>query len=209
MAENFGQVKQWILYQTNKDGSDFDYGVSSAIQSAIIFMESNYNWLFQTTTQLTIAAGQNATNLPEDFAQLIDLQYYIGNVLYGSRSGFVQIPFIDLNALVNSTAESGYPQKYALFNDQVYVYPATSSSTNLLIHYQYKDEFYPTNNSDASIWFGDQTIDCIRFKALELFYRTTLQSPDVADKYFNTFTIFENALVAKNNNRSVNQLLSI
>lgn len=209
MAITLGNLKTRILYETNKSGDEFDYGVNNAIVTAIKYMEQIHPWVFSKSASLTILATTNAVNLPGDFNRLLDAKYFIGNCSYGSRAGFNSIPYDELFNLFSNTAESGYPTKYAIYGNQLYVYPVTNSDTPILINYNYKDEFYPETDSDSSVWFDDQTVDCVRNKALEIFYRDTLQSPEIANSYIPIFQDYSNTLIRKNNKRSVFNLLSI
>lgn len=209
MAATLGDLKTRILYETNKSGADFDYGVTNAIVTAIKYMEQLHPWVFSKTAIITILATTNAIDLPEDFNRLLDAKYSIGSCIYGSRQGFVSIPYDELFNLMTSTAQTGYPLKYAIYGQQFIVYPITSSDTPITINYNYKDSTYPAVNSDTSVWFNDQTIDAVRNKALEIFYRDTLESPEIANSYVPIFQDYSAVLKSKNNKRMVFNLLSI
>jgi hypothetical protein len=213
MAVTLGDLSTQILYETNKSGQEFNYGVTNAIITAIKYMEQKHPWVFSKTAIITIVATStavsNAVNLPADFNRLLDAKYAIGNCLYGTRQGFVSIPYDELNSLITNTAQTGYPLKYAIYGDQFYVYPFTNTNIDFTINYNYKDAIYPAVPSDTSVWFNDQTIDAVRNKALEVFYRDTLESPEIANSYVPIFQDYSDNLSRKNNKRSVYNLLSI
>lgn len=218
MAGTLGDLKARILYETNKSGADFDAGVTNAIVTAIIYMEQNHPWIFAKQGSFTIASGDNFFTFPDDFNELIDAKYGIvsidsgGNtstVLYGARQGFTSLPYDDLNSLYTNSAETGYPTKYATLGNLFYVYPIQSSDTPIFITYRYKDAVYPQANDDTSIWFNDQTIDALRNKALEIFYRDTLQSPEIANGYVPIVEDYINTIKRKNSSKTVYNILSI
>lgn len=209
MAETLGSLKTRILYETNKSGADFDYGVKNAIVSAIKYMEQKHPWVFSKAAIITILSGNNYVNLPDDFNRLLDAKYSIGTSIYGTRQGFTSMPYDDLNAMITNTGEAGYPTKYSIYGSQFFVYPFTNSDTDITIHYNYKDTFYPDSDEDTSVWFDSQTIDAVRNKALEIFYRDTLESPEIANSYLPIFQDYSDTLSRKNNKRLVYNVLSI
>jgi hypothetical protein len=219
MAGTLGDLKTRILYETNKSGADFDFGVTNAIVTAIIYMEQNHPWMFVKQAFFTIDAGTNFFTFPDDFNELIDAKYAVVSppfpaplssyVYYGVRQGFTAIPFDDLNSLFNNGAENGLPTKYATLGNLFYVYPLAASDTPVLITYRYKDAVYPEANNEVSIWFNDQTIDALRNKALEIFYRDTLQSPDLANSYIPIVEDYINTIKRKNSSKTVYNILSI
>jgi hypothetical protein len=219
MAVTLGALKTRILYETNNTSADFDTGVTNAIITAIKFMEMTHPWVFTKTGVITILEGKNSVSLPADFNQLLDAKYTIPNdpitnpggspVLYGTRQGFTIMSFADLNSKIWSTAEAGYPCRYAVYGAVLYVYPYVSANVPITIDYNYKDAFYPATDNDTSVWFDDQTVDVVRNKALEIFYRDTLQSPEISNSYVPVFENYSNALKSKNNKRLIYNTLSV
>ncbi len=209
MAVTLGELKTRILFETDKSGSDFEYGVTNAIVTAIKYLEHKHPWVFNKTGVITISAGTNYANLPDDFSRLLDAKYSIGNCLYGARQGFTNVTYADLNSYMTTTAETGYPARYAIYGAQLYVTPNTANAIDVTISYNYKDSSYPSNDDDISVWFDDQTIDLVRNKALEIFYRDTLQTPELADTYLGIFQDYSNNLSKRNNTRLVQNVLSI
>ncbi len=218
MAVNFGQLTQQILDDTNRDGttllnssttSTYTTAVNNAIVTAIKYLESSLYWAYKTSTSVTINQFLNSINLPADFSSIITIQFNISNGLYSLRQGFLNITFEDLIALYENTAETGIPRKYALFNDVLYVYPTCGADTTFTIWYYQKDVFYPAVPSDTSIWFGDETVDLVRVKAMEYFYHDTLQAPEIANTFAMEFADFEKNMMRKNNQRQNYNIMSI
>ena len=72
-----------------------------------------------------------------------------------------------------------------------------------------KDQTILATIRTKGVWFNDQTIDVVRNKALEVFYRDTLQSPEIANSYVPIYQDYSAALSAKNNKRQVFNILSV
>jgi len=218
MAVNFGELINQILEDTNRDGSTFLNGSNSdtyktavgrAIVTAIKYVESSLYWAYKTSAQVTINKALNSVALPADFSSIITIQFNIGTTLYSLQQGFLNISFEDLISLFQNAAETGIPAKYALFNNTLYVYPTVGANTTFTIYYYQKDVFYPEADGDTSIWFGDETIDLVRMKAMERFYHDTLQSSEIANTYSIAVVDFEKNLMRKNNQRQNYNIMSI
>jgi hypothetical protein len=218
MAVTFGDLIEQILEDTNRDGSTLLNGSASAtyktavgraIVTAIKYLESSLYWAYKTSTNVTITTALNSVALPPDFSSIITVQFNIGNSLYSLRQGFLNITFEDLIALYQNSAETGIPRQYALFNNTLFVYPTVGADTIFTVWYYQKDITYPVTDSDTSIWFGDETVDLVRMKAMERFYHDTLQSSEIANTYSLAVVDFEKNLMRKNNQRQNYNTMSI
>ncbi len=202
-----GELQQRILYETNRDINTYGLGVNNAILSAIKYLEFNHPWLFQKQTSFTIPQYDNSAVLPSDFSSVIALNYIQGTQVYGLREGFQGITYAELSDYYNLTNQIGQPMKWALYNQNVYIYPKAQSDIVFNLIYNYKDATYPTNPTDTSIWFSYDTIDMCRYKALEIFYRDTLQAPEIAQRYYAAYADFQKNLITRNNYRNINSIL--
>jgi len=219
MAVNFGQLIQQILDDTNRDASTLLNGgvsistyktaVGRAIVTAIKYMESSLYWAFKTSSVLTILEKEYSAALPADFSSMVTVQFLIGNVFYSLREGFTNVTFPELIAFYNNNAQQGTPNKYAIYNNRLYIFPLASGDTDFTIYYYQKDVFYPAVDEDTSIWFSDETVDLVRMKAMERFYHDTLQSPELASTYTAAANDFASNLMRKNNLRQNFNTLSI
>lgn len=209
MAVTLGTLKNRILFDTNRDVSTYGDSINKSIVTAISFMQSKYFWNFKKFGQVVIPNGKNSINLPADYQNMITVQFSIGNTLYSLNQGFLNITFEDLIAKFNTTAQVGTPQRYAVFNNVLYVFPLTPGDTTFTVYYYYKDTFLPETDADSSIWFADDTIDLIRLKAMERFYHDTLQSPEIASAYALAFNDFESNFCLKNSNKQQYNMLSV
>lgn len=209
MVTTFGELQQRILYETNKTAQDFSYGVKNAIRTAIIYFEAQHPWLFSKSAVITVSADTNYANLPVDFNQINNVLFNINGVTYNQSNGFVQITYSDLLNLLGGVSNVGLPLKYAIWNEQLFIYPVTESDQDFTVYYYYKDSSLPSNDNDISIWFNDETIDALRNKALEIFYRDTLQSAEIADTYVPIYQDYIRNLQTRNNRKAMFNRLSI
>lgn len=206
MTITLGTLKTQILNETQRDSSEFGSYVQSAILSSIKFMEAEHPYVFQKGGTLTISSGSNTASLPSDLNQLIYASYTVGPSIYNASVGFNAVNFSDLLSFFSSTSETGNPLKYSMFGGLFYVYPYTQSDITFTLYYYYTDSSYPQTDSDTSVWFDDHTVDCVRAKATEEFYRYTLQTPEKADQYLTSFATYLNNLRARNVRQFNNQL---
>lgn len=209
MTVTIATLADQILSEINREGDDYFQAAKRAIVTAIKYMEVEFPHYFEKTGTITILSGEKAVDLPADFARLVDAKASASGVYYGAIQGFLQIPYPDLNNYYNTTSQSGLPLKYSLFGGQFVVFPYTASDTDILLSYNYKDAFYPSADGDTSIWFNDETIDPVRYKALEVISRDFLRSPDSTAVYAQAFADFVDMLIRKSNQQSINNLLSI
>lgn len=208
MAVTLGALKNRILFDTNRDSSTYGDSINKSIVTAISFMQSKYFWNFKKFGQVIIPNGKNSINLPDDYQNMITIQFSIGNTLYSLNQGFINTTFEDLIARYNTTAQTGISKIYAVYNNVLYVFPLTAGDTTFTVYYYYKDTFLPATDADSSIWFANDTIDLIRLKAMERFYHDTLQSPEIAAAYALAFNDFESNFCLKNNNKQQYNMLS-
>jgi hypothetical protein len=199
-----------MLLEFEKEGSDFDTGVKNAIVSAIKHLESKFYFLFNNVSTVTISSGSNATNLPADFKSLASISYVSNSTTtVTKRSGFRAMPFGEMINLFENGTDTGLPQAYSIWGDQLYVFPYVAEDTVFTLYYYTKDIFYPSNDNDSSLWFNDETIDAVRYKASEIFVRDTLQTPELAPAYQAAFNDWANNLTIKNNQQQQLNVLSI
>ncbi len=209
MAVTLGDLTNQILAITNRDAGNYAAFVQNSIITAIKFMEAEHPFSFQKTSTITVTSGLNAALLPADFSQLIYAEYTLDGSIYNQSRGFLNSTYSDLLSLYNSNNNVGIPRKYAIYSGNFYVYPYTNGDTNFNLTYYYTDTFPPQTANDTSVWFGANTIDCVRSKAIENFYRYALQSPDLADRYVTDFNSFLQNLRQANNSQIFNMQLSI
>jgi hypothetical protein len=187
MALTFEQMTQQILTETYRDQS-FYTQVQNAIVSAIKEIEIQELFINQKYVQLTLPANTQSVNLPADFISMLMVTLQVGTVpstgitIFTEATGFKEITFYTLQTYqyqynYNTPCNPG---NWALYGNQLWVYPQAQNDTYLLNLYYYYRDAYPVNPNDNSIWMGDFTQDVTRYKAKEIFYRDSLQSPELA-----------------------------
>lgn len=190
MALTFGQMTDQILSETYRDAS-FTVAVQNAIVSAIKELETNQLFINTAYARLTLASGTDNTPLPNDFISVLELQLVSningdpGQVITTASGGFAEMTFWELKTYQPMLEASvGNPTGWALWGNNLYVSPIAASSYFLNLYYYKRDGYYPTNADDTSIWMGDFTQDVTRYTARGIFYRDSLQSPELAASDF-------------------------
>lgn len=189
MALTYSEMAQQILSETFRDQS-FLPNVNNAIISAIKELEIQELFINQTSVQLVLPQNAFFVQLPPDFISMLMVTLQVngsgppgstGVTIYTEATGFKEITFYTLQ-----TYQYQYnynipcnPGNWALYKDQIWVYPQAQQDYQLNLFYYYRDP-YPVGPNDVSIWMGDFTQDCCRYKAKEIFYRDTLQSEELA-----------------------------
>ncbi len=189
MALTYSEMAQQILSETFRDQS-FLPNVNNAIISAIKELEIQELFINQTSVQLVLPQNAFFVQLPPDFISMLMVTLQVngsgppgstGVTIYTEATGFKEITFYTLQ-----TYQYQYnynipcnPGNWALYKDQIWVYPQAQQDYQLNLFYYYRDP-YPVLPNDVSIWMGDFTQDCCRYKAKEIFYRDTLQSEELA-----------------------------
>ncbi len=189
MALTFGQMTDQILMETNRTGNPiFQIEVQNAIVSAIKELETEELFLNQKYVQLSVADNQFIIPLPEDFVSVLLIKLLSGtggDTVYTSADGFKETSFWDLQTYKNrfGLIQYGIPAWWALYETDIHVWPAPAMNSPgylLDLFYYYRDGTYPTQYNDTSIWMGDFTQDVTRYTARGIFYRDSLQSPELA-----------------------------
>lgn len=194
MALTFSQMTQQILAETYRDAS-FTTAVENAITSAIKELEMNQLFINVAFAELILSDGTDNVDLPEDFISVLELQL-ISN-LYGdtppsplpytvintAANGFREMTFWELKTYQNYYQPyGGWPFGWALWGNKIYITPYSQSNFKLHLYYYRRDGMYPPypDPNYISIWMGDFTQDVTRYTARSIFYRDSLQSPELA-----------------------------
>ena len=197
MALTFGQMVDQILMETNRTGNAiFTTEVQNAVVSAIKELETEELFLNQKFVVLPIDPFQFIIPLPEDFVSvlLMNLVDQDHNSIYTAATGFKETTMFELETYRNQFngqfgQVQGLPGYWALYENSIHMYPAASNDGHFLnLFYYYRDGSYPANYTEpgqgsynaTSIWLGDFTQDVTRYTARGIFYRDSLQSPELA-----------------------------
>jgi len=208
MAVTFGQLAARILRESARDIS-FQTAAEDAIISAIKELEREQYWLFETEATLTLVANTNLVALPDDFVALSSARLLVGTTYYTEVYGFVPVTNHQIFNEARIQGVTGIPFMYAIYNDNMVVYPWAAGDYEIDLHYFRKDLTYPVNYDDTSLWFGDLTADLTRYKALAMFYRDELQAEEKAQFYETKSLDAITQLTIRNNQRQTVYRLSI
>lgn len=177
--------------ETNRTGNPvFVTEVQNAIVSAIKELETEELFLNQKFIQLTVPDATFIIALPEDFISVLTMTLLdgTGNVVYTAATGFKEttmyelVTYRDQYGLATNNCQ-GIPGYWALYGNDIHIWPAPAVGSGgyvLNLFYYYRDGTYPTQPDDTSIWMDDFTQDVTRYTARGIFYRDSLQSPELA-----------------------------
>ncbi len=188
MALTFGQMTAQILQETYRDVS-FTQQVENAIVSAIKELETEELFLNQTFVEIAVPDEQFIIPLPENFISALTMTLLNGNgnVVYTAATGFKETTMYELityrNRYFGSNNNQGLPGFWALYENDIHIWPAPAiGSDGFILHlfYYFRDGTYPNQPNDTSIWMDDFTQDVTRYTARGIFYRDSLQSPELA-----------------------------
>lgn len=208
MAVTFGQMAARILRESARDVS-FQTAVEDSIITAIKELEREQFWLFEKDTTLTLTANSDSVALPDDFVSLSTARLLVGTTYYTEVYGFVPVTNHEIYNYSRTQGQTGIPFCYAIFGNNLVVYPAAADDYPIDLRYFHKDETYPVNYNDTSIWLGDLTADLTRYKALAIFYRDELQGEEKAQFYEAKAAAAVNNLRMRSNQRQTVYRLSI
>jgi len=205
MAVTFGQMVARILRETARDDS-FQTSVQDAIVTAIKELEIEQYWLFEKNELLTLYEDTNSVILPIDFSSVSTARLLVGDTYFTEVYGFVPVTNHEIFNYARQQT-TGVPFIWAIFSNQIFVYPWASGDYTIDLRYFYKDSSYPVNYTDTSIWLGDLTEDLTRYKALATFYRDSLQAEEKAQFYeAKAMQIINNRRTNNNQRQTINRL---
>lgn len=205
MAATYGQMRDQILMETNRLGNTiFVIEVQNALVSAIKELETEQLFINSKFTILSVDTDQFIIPLPGDFISVLNLVLLDSqsrNLLYTAASGFKEVTYWELQTYRWQQYTPGVPANWALYGTNIHLWPTPPGQYNLAMDYYYRDGYYPTdyvtvpgpdepyaqvpwNEAQynlSSLWLGDFTQDVTRYTARSIFYRDSLQSPELAE----------------------------
>jgi len=226
MALTFSQMTQQILAETYRDAS-FTTAVENAITSAIKELEINQLFINVAEATLDLPIGSDNVELPEDFISVLEMQLIMRlegatppsslpyTIINTAATGFREVTFWELQTYKNYymayQTYGGVPYAWALWGNKVYVAPYTQTGYSLRLFYYRRDGFYPpyADPNYISLWMGDFTQDVTRYTARGIFYRDSLQSPELAASDFAKAEDALSKLKARSGQREVINTLSL
>ncbi len=128
--------------------SDLGTEIPIAIKRAIKFYEQeNWPWQEVRDTTLTTTADQKTVDLPSDFGYEVSLTTTVSDYTYPVRKTTLAY----LEKLYISSNVTQWPTLYAIFDDDIYLYPIPDDSYALVLAY-YQNLTTLSNSSDSNAW---------------------------------------------------------
>jgi hypothetical protein len=153
--------------------------IANAIQSAIKHYESERFWFNEarataSTTAPVASVGTPNYALPTDCIEFDSLSLTVN----GTRYALEQAPWSDIDELVGITAGFGAPNLYALYADQIWLYPVPDAVYTLTLSYL-KSLSALSANSDTNAWVVEAEA-LIRTRAKVLLMLEVTKDPEGA-----------------------------
>lgn len=234
MALTFGQMTSQILSETFRDAS-FSTQVQNAIVTAIKELETSQMFINQKDTFLLVNPFQESILLPNDFINMLQLtlisppgQQTIdptqplppppppppygpnqGFTVWTQARGFNVTTMYELKTYRYFNHMVGSPGQWALYANNIEIYPQSDAYYYLHLFYYFRDGYYPSNPNDTSIWMDDFTQDVTRYRARAIFYRDSLQAPELAQSDMDRSEQAMERLKSRTSDRSTINALSL
>jgi len=117
--------------------------IDTELEGILRDLSSRWPFLEKVDATLTLTINVANMDLPADFRGVSAVKMTVTGAKLTPQT------FGQLTALLSANSTSGVPTRYAIFNDDLYVYPAPSSALGVTMYYSYE-----TGDSD-SIPFAD------------------------------------------------------
>jgi hypothetical protein len=168
---DYGDLTSKILDDLHRD--DLTSQVSLAIQSAIDFYGGERFWFNEARATASTQSGQEFYDLPDDFVDIDSLIITINNYSYP----LIQRDYQQTDSwYVSSNNYTGYPSDFAIYEEQLRLYPIPNGTYTMTISYQ-KRLADLSASGDSNAW-TNQARNLIRFYADADVSLNTLQDDD-------------------------------
>ncbi|MEW6776183.1 MAG: hypothetical protein AB1405_07810 [Bdellovibrionota bacterium] len=148
-----GQLKSAIATELAEGWISSDARIADAINQAIADYQDEPFYFVEEidTAAFTTVANQQAYALPADFLKPDLVQITVSGRKYTIRP----IPYAELQDLdAASNSVSSYPDRYAIYGQQIYLYPRPNGAYTGTIHHRYKLGA-PLADGNTNAWTDD------------------------------------------------------
>lgn len=149
------QVRSRIADDINR--SDLGTQIDVAINRAIEHYEKDYFWFKdKTATFSTVASQEVYTSADSGYpTDLSEIDYVEVSISSNYQYEVVPTDFKDIqHKNPGSTTLTGYPTNYALYNENMYLYPTPNGAYGITVYYQQKYTAL-SNDTDTNDWTTD------------------------------------------------------
>lgn len=144
---DYGTMQSRIA--TELERSDLTSEIQDAIQSAISHYERETFWFNEARATANTTATENYIALPSDYMNDLDMVLLDGSIVYDmKRRAFEYIENIDINSY------SGRPFDWAIFDNQIRLYPTPDAAYTLRISYTQSLSALSASG-DTNAWMTD------------------------------------------------------
>ena len=165
---DFGTLTTEVLDDLKR--SDLTAQAQTKIKSAIKYYERRKFWFLEQRSTTTLVDGQEYYGLPADFRDESSLVITVNNWTYPLNKRTYEI----LEAwFVKSATFTGYPTDYAIYDEQLRLYPIPNGAHVMTLSY-YKQLATLSAATDANAWTSEGA-ELIKARAEKVLYAQTIR----------------------------------
>lgn len=173
MTDNLLAVRSEVKSRLMITNTTEDVRVDSEIRAAIRQLMGKPYWFLEKIGTLALSVGALSVVAPTDFSILGSASILQGGRRYSQASGeFSVIKYDELESCYlyrSPLPNKEYPDAMAVVKNTFYFSHILSQAATLSLRYFVKDVTLPINNSDESVFFGDESIDVVISLAQAMF----------------------------------------
>lgn len=164
---NFGTMVDRITNEMQRP--DLDAEIKDAINSAIAYYDRENFWFLFSEVPVTLPANVESVTSPV---------WSVDEIMIDQPSGpykMCRISWSTYKDYTSGTTSAGIPESFAVYNDQIYIYPEPQSNTyTLSVSGKVKTAALPlVGDADTNVWMTDAEA-LIRFRAMSYLYDAVL-----------------------------------
>lgn len=171
MTDNLLAVRSEVKSRLMITNTTEDVRVDSEIRAAIRQLMGKPYWFLEKIGTLALSVGVSSVVAPTDFSILGSASILQGGRRY-SDDEFLLMKYDILESCYLYTSpppSASRPVAMAILQNIIYFSHTLTQSSTLSLRYFVKDVTLPINNSDESVFFGDESIDVVISLAQAMF----------------------------------------
>ncbi len=174
-----GQLKSAIATELAEGWSSSDSRIADAISQAVAdYQDEAFYFNEGLDASIATVASQQSYSLPADFLKPDLVQITVG----GRKYTIVPLPYEELQERdAASLSVSSYPDRYAIYEQKLYLYPRPNGAYAITLHRRYALAV-PGNDNSSNAWTADAE-ELVRQAAKSRICANHLERDEDAAKY--------------------------
>ena len=130
----YAEVERWLIQDMAREGEEgVTAAAAQAISNAIKYYEAQPWWFLETRTTITSSSSAEYYTVPSDFREMDSITVEVSNNTYSLQERHYSL-LEDWAA--KSNVFTGYPTDYALYNDEIRLYPVPNGAYDMVLSYR-------------------------------------------------------------------------